>query len=49
MTASFGVAICAEGCEAFEAVVARADTHLYEAKQNGKNRVLPPLASPQPA
>jgi diguanylate cyclase (GGDEF)-like protein len=49
VTASFGVAVCADGSEAFDAVVARADTHLYEAKQNGKNRVLPLLASPQPA
>lgn len=49
ITASFGVAINEAGDENFDAVVARADAHLYEAKQNGKNRVLPLLAVPQPA
>lgn len=49
ITASFGVAVNADGNEEFDAVVARADAHLYEAKQNGKNRVLPLQASLQPA
>jgi diguanylate cyclase (GGDEF)-like protein len=49
VTASFGVAVNVDGDEEFDAVVTRADAHLYEAKQNGKNRVLPLQASLQPA
>jgi diguanylate cyclase (GGDEF)-like protein len=44
VTASFGVAMAADGDAAAEALYSRADASLYEAKRSGRNRVL--LASP---
>jgi diguanylate cyclase (GGDEF)-like protein len=40
VTASFGVAMGAEGDEGADALYARADAALYEAKRTGRNRVL---------
>jgi diguanylate cyclase (GGDEF)-like protein len=42
MTISVGVAHCAEGEESAEAVLSRADTALYQAKNNGRNQVIGP-------
>lgn len=39
LTASFGVA-ARTGKEDFKALIARADAHVYEAKRNGRNRVV---------
>jgi diguanylate cyclase (GGDEF)-like protein len=38
-TFSMGAAQSAPGIESFDALVARADQHLYEAKQGGRNRL----------
>jgi diguanylate cyclase (GGDEF)-like protein len=39
VTASFGVSVFEDASEAFEPVLSRADTALYEAKRYGRNRV----------
>jgi diguanylate cyclase (GGDEF)-like protein len=46
-TVSAGVA-CWDGVESPERLVARADTALYRAKHNGRNRVTPDLDAPRP-
>lgn len=39
-TGSFGVATCGEGTETRDALIAAADSYLYEAKSTGRNRVV---------